>query len=218
MPHQIVTTVTLAAAVANGIALAQALGAAGPLTLNGSTVTSGVAVLDAARRVIITSVGNDSGIIFTIAGTRGAWWALQAVTETVTGANAGTVVSTQDFVTVTSITASGATAGNVTAGTNGTGSGPWVVWDDFIAGFNVSLYGAILAGAPTWTVEYTHDDVFGLWLPPGLAFPRALPFTTMTNLTVSADGAFNSRVMASRLTLSAVGSVQLTQQQQGGAV
>jgi hypothetical protein len=214
MSHPIVTTVSLVAAVANGIATSQSLGAAGPLTLNGSKVTGGVAVLDAPRRVIITSAGNDSGITWTITGTRGSWWAQQALTETIQGAN-GVAQSTQDFLTVSSIVGSGATASTVTAGTNGAAAGPWVVWSRFATDFQVTAFGTVLSGSPTWSLEYTYDDVFGLWLPVGVPFPRALQFGPLTGITGSADGALTNGCTASRLALTAVGSVQMTQQQQG---
>jgi hypothetical protein len=184
--------------------------------LNGSKVTAGVAVLDAPRRIIITSVGNDSGITFTVTGTRGSWWASTAITEVIAGSNAGIATTTQDFLTVTSIVASAATANTVTAGTSGTGSGPWVVWDRHVPDFQVSLFASVVSGSPTYGIEYTYDDVFGLWLPAGTPFPRALQFSLMTGLTAaSSDGQFTSQVIASRLTLTAVGSVQLTQTQQG---
>lgn len=218
MSHPIVTSLTAVAAAATGIATAQSLpGASGlAMVLNGSKVVAGVAVLDVSRRVIITSAGNDSGITFTIVGTRANGWANTALTEVVTGANATAAQSTQDFLTVTSITSSGATASTVTAGTNGVASGPWVAWDKYATDFQVSLVGYVTSGSPTWGVEYTYDDVFGLWLPSNVSFPRALPLGTMTGLTGTMDGALsNAGVKASRLTLTAVGGVQLTQQQQG---
>lgn len=219
MSHPIYTTVTLSAAVSNGLAQTQSLpGASGlAMVLNGSKVSAGVGVLDSPRRVVIHSNGNDSGITFTIAGTRGTWWAQSAFSEVVTGANAGDAVSTQDFLTVTSITASAATASTVFAGTNGTGSGPWVVWDRHVTDFQVSLYGSVVSGAPTWGVEYTYDDLFGLWLPSTVAFPRALPLGSMTGLTGTGEGNMTTGVFASRLTLTAVGGAQLVQQQQGSA-
>jgi hypothetical protein len=221
MSHPVVTTVTLAAAVSNGIAASQALpGASGlNLVLNGSLVTGGVAVMDAARRVIITSAGNDSGIKFTITGTGRAMGAGNtigpALVETITGANTAAAQSTQDFLTVTQITASGATADVVTAGTNGVASGPWVPWDRYAQDFKVSVVGRVLSGTPTYSVEYTYDDVFGTWLPPSTLFPRPLTLVDMTNDTGTVDSQFTSPISASRLTLSVVGSVELTQTQIG---
>lgn len=213
--HPIVTTVTLDAASANAIALSQSLAAAGALTLNGALVTNGVATLDAPRRVGITSAGNDSGITWTVTGTARPEQGGVTFSETIAGANIGVAQTTQDFATVTSIVGSGATASTVTAGTTGTGSGAWVPWDTYAVDFQVSCYGAVMSGTPTWSVEYTYDDVFGTWLPSDVPFPRPLQLSTLKNQTVSLDGQINFTVRASRLTLTVVGSVQLTQQQQG---
>lgn len=218
MSHPIVTTVTLVASAATGVAAVQVLpGASGlSLVLNGTKVTAGVAIFDAPRQVTIVSSGNDTGITFIVTGTRGSWWGTSVFSETVTGLNNGTAVTTQDFLTVTSIVASGPAAANVSSGTNGVGSGPWVAWDKYATDFQVSLFGVVLTGSPTWGVQYTYDDVFGFWLPVGVPFPRALNYTALTGQTGTADGALTiGGVKASRLTLSAVGSAQLTQQQQG---
>ena len=72
-----------------------------------------------------------------------------------------------------------------------------------------------MSGAPTWSVEYTYDDVFGTWLPPNVPFPRPVVLSTLSAKTVSADGSIANTVRASRLTLTVAGSVQLTQTQQG---
>lgn len=221
MSHPIVTTVAIVAAVANGISLSQSLpGTSGlSLLLNGTKVTAGVAILDAPRRIAIASNGNDAAITFSVTGTRGSWWAQQTITEVVTGTNVGTATTVNDFLTVTSIVASAATASTVTAGTNGTASGPWCVWSRFADDFQVTLEAVVVSGAPTYGVEYTYDDVFGLWLPTTVTYPRPIALSTMTNLTTAIgtviDGSLLSGCMASRLTLTAVGSVQLTSQQQG---
>lgn len=216
MPHPINTTVTLAAAVSNGLAQSQAVPAAGALTLNGSLVTAGVGQLVAARRVIITSAGNDSGITFTIVGTGGSWLGDRVITEVLTGGNVAAVQSTQDFLTVTSITASAAAAGAVTAGTNGVGSGPWVVWSNYPSDFQVTYAGFIASGSPTWEVEFTPDDPFGTWLPSGVTFPQAIVYAPTANLTVAQSGAISGLpIRATRLTLTAVGGVRLSQMQQG---
>lgn len=216
MPHPINTTVTLAAADDDGIALSQSPGAAGLLTINGAFATGGVATMDAARRVIITSGGNDSSKTFTITGTGGAWRGDTVLTEVVTGTNGGIAASLQDFLTVTSIRISAASAGTVKVGTNTTGSGPWVVWSEYPADFQVGYSGWVLSGSPTWNIDYTLDDPFGTWLPSNITFPRAVIYAPTWGLTSSQNGSFAGTVMrASRLTLTAIGSVQLTQMQQG---
>lgn len=215
MSHPITTTVSLAAADADGIAQNQTLGAAGTLTLNGALVSGGIAVMDAPRRVIISSAGNDSGLSFVVAGTARVEQGSIVQSETLTGANIGDAASTLDFATVTSITGSGATAAGVTAGTNGTGSGPWVVWDMSLPAYKIGVYGFITSGSPTWQVDVTPDDPFGTWLPSGVSAPRPVIDAVLDGRTANASGSLAMPFRASRLTLTAVGAVQLVQQQAG---
>lgn len=216
MARPIVTTVTLGAAVANAVGAAQAIGPGLVGVVNGTLAVNGVAKLDAPRRIGFLSSGNDSAIKFTVTGTARPEMGGAALTETVQGTNAGTAQTTQDFATVTGFGSSAPTAGTVSVGTTGTGSGPWVVWDQNPPDFQVSCVGYILSGAPTWGVEYTYDDPFGTWLPAVTPFPRALQNPALSNQVASGvDGFFTNVVRASRLTLTAVGSVQLTQTQQG---
>ena len=216
MGYPVSTTVTLAAAIATGYAAAQVGVAGSLLLLNGSLVAGGVGKPDAPRRVIISSNGNDSAITFAVTGTLRTQQNSQTITEVVAGTNGGVASSVNDFATVASIVPSGNTASTVTAGTNGVGSGPWVPWDvNREAPFQLSINGAVLSGAPTWQVDYTYDDVFGLWLPPGVLYPRAMAIPAFSGQTGSYDGTYTNLVRATRLTLEAVGSVQLEQQQLG---
>lgn len=215
MGRPISTTVALAAAVANGYATTQSLGAAGPLTLNGSLVAAGAGVPDAPRRVIITSAGNDSGLLWTITGTQRMQQNSAPLVEVIAGANVGAAASTQDFATVTSIVGNKATASTVTAGTNGTGSGPWVPWSNYADDFQVSCAGNVVSGAPTWQVDYTYDDIFNAAILAGAPFPVVITHASLQAQAGTADGFLPSPVRASRLTLVAVGSVRLTQLAQG---
>lgn len=70
-------------------------------------------------KLVITSAGNDSGITFTVTGIRVGDLSNTVVSETLTGANAGTVTSSNFYSRVDSVTASGASAGNVKIGTTG---------------------------------------------------------------------------------------------------
>lgn len=210
MSHPIVTTVTIAAGNIALLAASQSLGVGG-----GALVLTG-ATLDAPRRIGIQSAGNDSGMTWTITGTsRPQQNGGGLLVETIAGSNGGTAQTTQDFATVTSIVGSAATASTVTAGTTNTASGPWVVWDSFQTPFNVSLQGNVLSGTPTYEVDFTQDDVFGLWLPSGILFPRASIFSGMAGVTANANAQITAPVRATRLSLTAAGSVQLTQQQTG---
>lgn len=113
---------TTADAVANNICASQSPGGAGNLTINGSAAVNGVGYVPGSptpRRVTITSAGNDSGVTFTVSGTIYSLTGPIGVSETVTGANASVVSTTNAFSTVTSVAISGASAGAVTVGTNG---------------------------------------------------------------------------------------------------
>jgi len=102
-----------AAADADGIATAINLSEAGDLTIDGALASGGSVTFDQPRNVTITSTGDDTGVTFTVTGTdeTGA-----AQTEAITGVNADVATGTSYFATVTQIAASGATDGNVTAG------------------------------------------------------------------------------------------------------
>ena len=70
-------------------------------------------------KLVITSAGDDSGITFTITGIKVGDLTNTVVSEVVTGANATTATSSNYYARVDSITASGASAGNVKIGTTG---------------------------------------------------------------------------------------------------
>ena len=105
--------ITAAAADPNGISTAAAVGNNAALVIGGALASGGAVTFDAPRNITILSAGNDSGISFTAVGTdeTGA-----AASESITGANADTATGTQIFTTITSITAVGNPAGNVSAG------------------------------------------------------------------------------------------------------
>lgn len=218
MSRPIATSLTILAGVPAGYALSQSLSAAGGLYMRGALVPATVGVPDVPRRVVVFSIGNDTGISWTVTGTARPEMGGAPLVETFAGANAAGAASTQDFASVTSIVSSGATAGPVTAGTNNTASAAWVVWDNqALTTFAVSMYGTILSGSPTWQVDYTYDDPFGTWNPPGVPFARPIVIAAMKNLTSAQDGAIGPGfvVRATRLTLVAPGGVLLTQIQQG---
>jgi hypothetical protein len=153
-PYQKQIVMHLPAAAATGIAASQSGTAATPLTLSGSLVTSGVANLVVARRVIVTSAGNDSSITFTIVGTDRYG---RSQTEVLTGAS-GVAQTSHDFLTVTSITPSGNTASTVTAGTNSVGSSDAYICD---AAINRADYSAsvVVSGTVTYIIEESYDDI-----------------------------------------------------------
>lgn len=95
---------------------AAAIGGAGPVVLlnNGTVAPNGC-----GYQVLITSAGNDSGITFTVTGIRVGELNGATTTEVLTGPNIGTVATAGFYTVVTSVVASGASAGNVSIGTTG---------------------------------------------------------------------------------------------------
>lgn len=145
------TTPSFTTAVTNALATSQTLAGAGNLTLTASTVT-----LTPPRFVTITSASNDTGITFTITG-KGV--SGQTLTETVTGANGGAATSTKTFSEVSSIAASGATAGAVTAGYTQSGYSAWMPLDIYSPN-QVTTISATVSGTVNYSVQYTNEDPF----------------------------------------------------------
>ena len=94
---------------------AASIAGAGALTL----LTQDAGPNGVGYKVRFTSAGNDAGITFTIVGIKVGDLTGKFTTEVVTGANASTADSTNFFAYIESITASGASAGNVSIGTTG---------------------------------------------------------------------------------------------------
>lgn len=88
---------------------------AGALTL----LTTSVSPYGTGYKIGITSAGDDTGITFTIVGIKVGDLTGANTTEVVTGANAGVASSANFYTVVSSITASGASAGDVKIGSTG---------------------------------------------------------------------------------------------------
>lgn len=148
-------TLSLIAAVATGVALSQSVSAGAAFTLNGSLVSGGVATFDKPRRVIVTSAANESANSFTIIGTD---YFGRTQTEVLVGANIGAAQTVRDFATVSSIRATSATSGAVTAGTSGVAStSPWIV--DAIANpANFRAFNTV-SGTVNYSLEIAGDDL-----------------------------------------------------------
>jgi len=215
VPYQLV------AASSNGVALSQAVAGAGLLTLNGGLVTGGVATLDsggASRRVLVASSGSDAAVVFTITGTSRSG---VVQSSTVTGVTSTSSQYTAlDFLTVTSVRSSGATAGNITVGTNGVGSSEWQM-ADFLA--RVWMLNGACAGpsGTTYSIEHTYDDpnalvnsgVVGMEqfaVGAGSSVPPVVfPNSTANNVSGNTEWSYaNQLIFAWRLTiLSGTGQV-----------
>lgn len=198
----------LTAASANAIALSQTPGGAGALTINGALASGGVATLPQPRRVGITSAGNDSGLTFTITGADRSG---MPASETLAGANVGVVQSVLDYLTVASVTTSGATAAGVTVGTTGVASTAWVRLDEWTEP-QVSVQ-CDAVGTVNYTVESTLNDPNS---PTDPVAPSAVVWIATSdplavNATASVQTNFAYAPAYARVTLnSGTGSVRLS--------
>ena len=100
---------------ADGISVAAAVGNNAALVIGGALASGGAVTLSHGRVVTILSAGNDAAKSFTVVGTDVNG---DSQTESITGANAGTATGAAYFLTISSITAVGNPAGNVSAGVN----------------------------------------------------------------------------------------------------
>lgn len=199
-----VTVGPLASASANAIATSQTP-TAGALTLNGATVVSGVAVLDVARRVLITTTGNETGKTFVITGTNASG---NAISESVAGVNNSTVASVLDYKTVTSITISSNAANALTVGTNTVAGSPWVRFDDW-APSPISIQ-CNVSGTVNYTVQQTLDDPNSPTNPVAAASMTWLPYpdSSLAAATATAQGNYGYMPVFARIVLnSGSGSV-----------
>lgn len=203
---------SFAAASATNIAASQSPGA-GAIVLNGTTVSGGVATLDVARRVVLTSGGNDAGLTFTISGTN---WSGSAISESLAGGNASAVISVLDYKTVSSVTHTGSVATTLTIGTSAAtfaASSPWVRLDDYGFGpvsFAVDVTTA--GGTIAYTVDQSDDDP-NLTLPIVAVPPSLMTWitppdalyngNTFTNGSTSKTGSMAARPAWLRLTITA---------------
>ena len=149
----------LAAASVNAIVTA-ASGTAGTKL----TLTSSPYVLDAPRRIIITSNGDDSAHTFVIVGTD---WNGFPVTETITGAVAlGNVQSLYDYATIVSITPVQNTTSTVQVGTNGVASTRPIFLDEYA--FSPTSIQVNVTGTVNATAQQSLDN------------PNSVGFTSVT--------------------------------------
>lgn len=115
--------------------------------------TNGVATMDTARRIVFSSSGNDSGLSITISGTN---WGGTPISEVVTGASGTSAVTQLDYLTVTQVLVSGATAGTISVGTNGVAGSQWLNLDGWALGSAAGQ--CVVSGTVNYTVQTTNDD------------------------------------------------------------
>ena len=152
----VVTVGPLAAASANNIATSQTPVSGTPLTLNGTTVSGGVATLDMARRVQLTFGNEASARTMVITGT-GITGQTQSETLAVASGAGATIASVLDYKTITSaVPAGGGYTAAVTLGTNGIAGSAWVCNDEWA--YPPCSVECEVTGTANYTVQITSDD------------------------------------------------------------
>lgn len=132
------------------ISITASAGTTGAITVG----HSGTATMDKARRVDITSGGNDTGITFTVVGTdlNG-----DPITESLIGASGGAVTTALSYLTVTQISTSGAIATTVKIGSSAVADSQWVYFDRLSATAPIAIQ-VEGSGTVNWTVRQSLSD------------------------------------------------------------
>ncbi len=203
------TVGALTTADADGICQSQTPSGAGNLTINGALASSGSVTLDKPRRVLVTTAADESGKTLTIYGTN---WYGQSITETMTGPNATTSYTTNDFATVTRVAVSAAFTGAVTVGTNGIASSPPIFLDSY--GLGPTSVQVVVSGTVNYTVQQSLDDPNAVGYTSTTWVNHADSAVAAATATAQSNYAFVPRVV--RLLLnSGTGSATLTLIQSG---
>jgi hypothetical protein len=218
MARAIVVTKQLAASSANNIAQSQTPVSGTALTLNGSTVTAGVATLDTPRRLSLAYGNEGSARTLVISGTMDGG---NPITETlkIPSGGAGSPIATlQDFLTVTSaVPAGGGWSAAVTLGTNATGSTRWILVNNQQQVQNIGVECVLESGAATWTIETSQDSplaaipIYQAGYSQANGIPTAFGAAGLTGLTGNTQGDITGSIACMRLTITAgTGLVQTT--------
>jgi hypothetical protein len=185
------------------------------ITISGSAAGAvtvgrgGVATLDASRKVIVTSAGDDTGITFAISGTDGNG---NTIGEVLAGASGAAAQSALSYKSVTSIRTSGATDDAIIVGTNTVADSQLVRFDDYAANAQVAIQ-ATVDGTVNYTVQQTMDDPN--WLYSGIA-PADMtwvnhPDSALVNASSTAQGNYAyAPLFAKAVVNSGTGAVTVT--------
>jgi len=188
----------------NGIAAAQSV--TGAFTLDGVLVSGGVVTFTTPQHVTVYAPGDEATDTITITGTdlNG-----NAMTEDITGVNAGTVAGTKNFSTVTAVSSDGAVV-DMEIGVDGTAEGPW--WPlgyTYPGDFNVGVGMVISTGATlTYSLQHTYDDVYAKGFDPSTA--AAFTHATIAAKSANFEGTITSPVSAVRVAITAHTSGSVT--------
>lgn len=212
-------TKILTAANTTVVATSQTRASSGALTLSSGPPV----VLDTQRRISIVLTASNSGAAMTVTGTNDSG---TTISENITvGATATTMVTSMDYKSISQITST-TLSGNIIAGTNATGSTPWIMTNPDISPPAVNVGTTVtLTNAATYSGEYTLDiDPCGIKSNTPLTAVNAFTASLISGLTTSQSALINASgtsnlpvpITAWRLTVTAgTGGVQVQALQAG---
>jgi len=165
---------------------------------------NGYAEFSTPQHVAQYSAGDDTGDTYTVHGYDRYDF---EVTDSITGANAGTsTTQDQNFSWVDRISSSGASAAAVESGTDGVCESGWLVLNYRGPDFNVAI--GCTTGGATYEMQHTFTNV----LASGFAENDAVVLThsTLTGETTNQDGNYTSPPVATRLAITTAGTGPVT--------
>lgn len=207
-------TLSFQAADATGVTTAQTPADGVDLTIDGTFASGGVATFYEATTLEFTSADDLSDVIFTVVGTADNGI---TISEDVVGPNNDTVETVLFFKTVTAIevsTSSTYTTETVTVGNPNSvslGTTAWWPLDIYTPNQVTTISCNELAGAVTYSVEYTNEDPFDTSITQ-LAVPH--PVAALTSATADQTAFTTTLMRAVRVTTSGSGSLRVTVVQQ----
>ena len=138
------------------VCLPQQPAQAGQLLLNGTNAVGENVLLDAARRILVTTQADESANMLLLIGSDGE---NNQIAETLVLPNTGTAYTVQDFAAVFLAILSAPASGPISVGTNGVASTRWIRMDTNVP-FSASSAGINFGAAvATATLEVTLDPV-----------------------------------------------------------
>lgn len=210
-------TLSFQAASATGVTTAQTPADGVDLTIDGTFASGGVATFYEATKINFASTSDLSTVTFTVYGTAANG---TAIWEAVTGPNNATVQTTQLFQTVTAVAVSTLTTFTVETVSVGNpnstsfGTGAWWPLDIYTPNQVTNISCNELAGAVTYSVEYTNEDPFDTTITQ---LAVAHPVAALTSATDDQTAFTTTLMRAVRLVTSGAGTLRTTVVQQSTA-
>ena len=210
-------TLSFQAASATGVTTAQTPADGVDLTIDGVYAAGGVATFYGPTVVSLASTSDLSTVVFTVSGTDASG---VTISEDVVGPNNSTVSTTQLFKTVTAVSVATVTVfttetvsvGNPNSSSYGTGA--WWPLDIYTPNQVTNISCNELAGAVTYSVEYTNEDPFDTTITQ---LAVAHPVAALTGASTSQTAFTTTLMRAVRVVTSGSGSLRVTVVQQSTA-